>query len=56
MPIAFLVSTWLAGDDDVFAVVFDCLSSEAICSVIAVGIVGIFSIQCRARGCGIVSD
>jgi hypothetical protein len=48
MPIILLVSARLAGDDDVLAVVFDCLSREAICGVLSVGVVGILSVQCRA--------
>jgi hypothetical protein len=44
MPITLLVSARLAGDDDVLAVVFDCLSGEAICGVLSIGVVGVFSI------------
>lgn len=44
MPITLLVSARLAGDDDVLAVVFDCLAREAIRGVLSVGVVGIFSI------------
>jgi hypothetical protein len=56
MPFAFLVSTRLAGDDDVLAVVFDCFAGEAICGMLSVGIVRVLSIQRRARCCGVVSD
>jgi hypothetical protein len=44
MPVTLLVGTRLAGDDDVLAVVFDCLAREAIRGVLSVGVVGIFSI------------
>jgi hypothetical protein len=44
MPFALLVSAWLAGDDNVLAVVFDCFSGEAICGMLSVGVVGILSI------------
>jgi hypothetical protein len=44
MPFALVVSAWLAGDDDMLAVVFDRLSGETICGGISIGIVGVFSI------------
>ena len=56
MPFALLVSAWLAGDDDMLAVVFDCFAGDTIGGVIAVRVVGVFSIQCRARCCGVVPN
>jgi len=55
MPITLFISAWLAGDDDMFAVIFDRLSRKAIRGMVSIGVVRVFSIECRARCCGVVS-
>lgn len=56
MPFFLLVSARLAGDDDVFPVVFHRFAREAVRYVHSVGVVGVLAVECCAGCCGVVSD
>lgn len=55
MPLFLLVGARLAGDDDVFAVVFDRFAGESVCCGRSVRIVWVFSVQSGTGGRGVVS-
>lgn len=56
MPFFLLVSARLAGDDDVFPVVFHRFAREAVRYVHSVGVVGVLAVECCAGCCGVVSE
>lgn len=51
LPVICLVGARLACDDDVFAMVFDSFSAEAVCRMSAVRVVRVFPVESSASIC-----